>query len=357
VVWALGLDQADAVHRVSVVRDIEPLTRHLPSVQLPVFDLGVLRALIGPALAIALMGSVEAIAIGKTLATRAGHPFDASRQLIGEGLCNIGASLVGGFASSGSFSRTAVNYESGAVTRMSCVLSGVLVMILVMLCAPLANVIPIAALAGTLVHIGLKLVDVARLKAVFGTTTGDRVVLLATFGSVLFAEHLETALYVGIAVSIYFALRRAEGFKLRPLSVSADGNLSEVPEGELDKVGDVLVLNLQGELFFAAADELQGELLRMLDTSASVIVLRVQEAYNMDATTGAAIAHVAQRARKRGGRLLLCGVRPGMYGTFERAGLLAEIGQDAVFPAEREVLAATRKALRYARELAQAGQT
>jgi anti-anti-sigma regulatory factor len=84
-------------------------------------------------------------------------------------------------------------------------------------------------------------------------------------------------------------------------------------------------------------------------------VLRMQEAYNMDATTGHAIAHVADKVRKRGGRLLICGIRAGMYGTFQRAGLLDQIGQDAVFPAEREVLAATRHAIRYAHELVAKG--
>jgi sulfate permease, SulP family len=152
------------------VRDIEPLTRHLPTFVVPQVAFARIQELLGPALAIALMGSVEAIAIGKSLAARAQHPFDASRQLIGEGLCNLAAGFSGGFASSGSFSRTAVNYEAGAVTRVSCILSGVLTLLIVMAFAPAANLIPIAALAGTLVHVGIKLVDVARLRGLFGAT-------------------------------------------------------------------------------------------------------------------------------------------------------------------------------------------
>jgi SulP family sulfate permease len=113
----------------------------------------------------------------------------------------------------------------------------------------------------------------------------------------------------------------------------------------------VTVLNLQGELYFAAAEELQLELVRVLDRGAKVIVLRVQEAYNLDATTAEAIANVADQARKRGGRLLLCGVRPGMHGTFARAGLLPRIGADALFEAERELLASTRHAVAYASRL------
>ena len=347
VVWVFGLDDPSSLHRVKVVRDIEPLSRALPSLRLPTFDLATARGLVGPAMAVSFMGAVEAVAIGKMLAARAGHRFDATRQLLSEALCNLSAAAVGGFASSGSFSRTMVNYESGAVTRVSCILSGILVMVLVMLFAPQANIIPIAALAGTLVHVGLKLVDVARLRVVYGTTSGDRAVLLTTLCAVLLAEHLENALLLGVAMSIYFALRRAEGFKLRTLHVGEDGSLSEQPDAPVAGSA-VRVLNLQGELFFAAAEELQAELLRVLASGARVIVLRVQEAYNLDATTAHAIAAVADQARRGGGRLLLCGVRPGMHGTFERAGLLPEIGEDALFPAENELLASTRHAIAYA---------
>lgn len=354
LVWFLGWHELPGAGHVRVVRDIEPLTRELPWPRLPHFSFDQIRALFGPAMAIGLMGAIEAIAIGKSLAARAGHPFDASRQLIGEGLCNVGAGFVGGFASSGSFSRTAVNFEAGAVTRFSCILSGVLTLLIVLAFTPAANLIPIAALAGTLVHVGIKLIDTARLRGVFDATPGDRRVLLVTFAAVLFFEHLENALFSGIAVSVYYALRRAEGFKLRMLVETPEGSLREVSDTEQVHKHEVTVLNLQGELFFAAAEELQAELTRLLEESSGFIVLRVQEAYNLDATTAAAIGHVAERARQRGGRLLLCGVRPGMYGTFQRAGFLPQLGEDAIFLADRELLGSTRRAVNYARELARA---
>jgi SulP family sulfate permease len=300
------------------------------------------------------MGAIEAIAIGKTLATRAGHPFDASRQLIGEGVCNLGSALIGGFASSGSFSRTAVNHEAGAITRISCISSGFLVLLIVMAFAPLANLIPIAALAGTLIHVGLKLVDVARLQSVFSTTTGDRTVMVVTFAAVLLAEHLENALFLGIAFSIYYALRRAEGFKLRVMHENADGTLSE-SSVEPYRRGPICLLNLQGELYFAAAEELQTELRRQLSEETRYLVVRVQESYNMDATTAEAIAQVAEEAQRRGGQLILCGVRAGMYGTFERANLLGKFGANAIFRAEPELLSSTKKALAHAHALAERG--
>ena len=123
--------------------------------------------------------------------------------------------------------------------------------------------------------------------------------------------------------------------------------------GDLDPIetGDGTILNLQGELYVAAAEELAAELTRQLDANTRFLVLRVQEAFNADATTVEAIASVAEKARQRGGRLILCGVRHGMYGVFERAGLLEKIGEDSIFRAEREFLLSTRRAIAYAQKL------
>ena len=353
IVAAFGLDVGTGAHRVKVVRDIQPLTRALPHLHLPHVDLQTMRNLLVAAISIAVMGAVESIAISKVLAGRAGHPFDANRQLFGEGMANLGAALIGGFASSGSFSRTAVNYEAGAVTRISAALSGILALLIVVALAPAANMIPIAALAGTLVHVGLRLVDVWRWRAMFSTTPGDRAVLVITFLGVLFVEHLETALIGGVWLSLYFALRRAEGFKMRVMKFDAEGALREAPEGSLDEAGVVTVLNLQGELFFAAADEVQSELMKLFnDPKTRFIVLRLQEAYNMDATAAIALGNVARHAQSRGGRLVLCGVRPGMLGTLERSRVIDTIGRDAIFPHEHEMLASTRRATEFAHNLA-----
>lgn len=355
VVVAFDLCSPGSLHQVKVVRDIQPLTRSLSRLALPSFSFDTAHHLTAAAVSIAAMGSVESIAIGKVLATRAGHSFDANRQLFGDALCNVAASLVGGFASAGSFSRSAVNAEAGAVTRLSGVLSGVLALALVLVFTPAANLIPIPALAGTLIHVGLRLVDVGRLRAMFSTTTGDRAVLLVTFTAVLCVEHLEVSLAAGVWLSLYFALRRAEGFKLRALALDQDGSLRELTES--DPVPPLTVLNLQGELFFAAADDLQTELLAAIESTPSrIVVLRLQEAYNLDATAAHSLAHVAAEAQRKGGRLILCGVRPGMYGTFERSGVVPQIGKDALFQTEHEILASTRHAVHYAHTLYQAQQ-
>jgi SulP family sulfate permease len=352
VSWLLGLgDPARGADKLRLVRDIEPIARALPALHLPAGSLADLRALAEPAFAIGLLGSVEALAIGKTLASRAGHVFDANRQLVGEGVCNLGAALVGGFPSSGSFTRSAVNFESGAATRMSCILSGFLVVGVLFVFAPGANLIPVAALAGTLIHVGIKLVNVSKLKNALAATYSDRSVLLVTFVAVLLSEHLQYALFIGIGLSVVQALRRAEGFKLMLLVEDGRQGLTERPFA-LAALGEIAAIDLQGELFFAAADELESRLRGIFDGGTRYLVLRLAQSYNLDLTCAEVLEVVARRARERGGRLILSGVRAGTRGTLERAGVIERIGSDAVFEIGDDLLGSTIRALEFAKKLA-----
>ncbi len=353
----LGLgDAARGEGKLRLLQDITPLTRRLPAFAWPRIVAADFTELAAPAITIGLLGLIEAIAIGKHLAAKAGHTFDVSQQIVGEAACNLGAALFGGFASSGSFTRSAVNYEAGAVTRLSCVFSGFIVIGVMLVAAPAANHIPLAALAGTLVHVGLKLVDVSKLKQAMATTSADRIAVLATLAGVLLLEDLSHALLAGVAVSIAQALGRAEGFELVSLSETKDGHLVEAPL-VAPFTDEVIAVDLQGELFFAAADVLERRLREILDGGACFIVLRLRQAYNLDATCAQALGNVARAARARGGALILSGVRDGMYGTLERAGIIEAVGAEAVFRIAHEPMRATRDALARARHLASLKQS
>ncbi|CAK0774392.1 sulfate permease, SulP family [Gammaproteobacteria bacterium] len=335
---------------VKLVQDIQPITREIPQIVWPKIDFSELPYLFDSVIAISLLGSLEAIAIGKMLADRVGHPFGASRQLIGEGICNIGVALVGGFASSGSFTRTAVIFESGAVTRFSVIFSGILVLGIVFLFAPVANHIPIPALAGTLIYVGLKLVNVTRLKQLMQATAADRVALLTTLGSVLFVQRLESALFLGIAVALFMTLRRAEHFILVSLEAGPDGSWSEAPCNR-PHYPEIMAVALRGELFFAGATNLEYELKRILWRGTRFLVLNLAHAYHLDVTCAGAIALVAREARAHGGRLILAEITQDAYETFERAGLLQELSEDMIFRSQTILQSSTIHAIGCAKNL------
>lgn len=349
--WLFNLgNESQGALKLNLVRDIEPLSRHIPDIIHPIWDIDLILSLLSPAMAIGVLGAVEAIAIGKALANKVGHHFDANKQLLGEGLCNVGAGLVGGFASSGSFSRSAVNFDSGAVTRMSCIFSGALILVIVYIFAPAANEIPLVALAGTLIHIGLKLVNIARMKVFIKTTISDRIVLLATFSSVLLARHLEGALFLGIIISIIEALRRAEGFKLFIIEEDQNGHLIEYPF-ESQKASLITTIDIQGEMFFATAEVFEHKLKKIIDGGTRILILRLQQAYNLDGTCVEAIENLSHYIHQKNGKILLTGIRSGMLGTLKRASLIEKIGEDCVFISEPTMLGSTHKALSYAKDL------
>jgi SulP family sulfate permease len=148
-------------------------------------------------------------------------------------------------------------------------------------------------------------------------------------------------------MAVFQALRRAEGFKLVMLKEDRDGSLHEYPLDTSHRP-ELVIIDVQGELFFASADKLERRLKYILGRGVRFIVLRLAHAYNMDATCAEAIAQVAREAQAQGGRLILAGVKPGMYGTLDRAGLVRELGAETIFRHEPALLAATFRAIRFA---------
>jgi SulP family sulfate permease len=192
-----------------------------PTPRLPVLPsggLGRFPAIGGGALAIALLGLVEGLAVARSLAVRSGQPLDCNRQCLAEGLANLGGGFFQCFPGSGSLSRSALNYSAGAATRLSGVVAAAAVAAALGLFAPLLRFVPPAALSGVLLWTAWHIVEPRRLWACLRSGS-DAVVLLSTSLTVVFLR-VEFAVFVGIASSLLCrALRgrpRADGQPARP---------------------------------------------------------------------------------------------------------------------------------------------
>jgi SulP family sulfate permease len=171
------------------------------------------------ALAIAVLGLLEALAIAKAIAVKSGQWLDYNRQILAEGLGN----LVGGFfrcmPGAGSLSRTAINYQAGAVTRFSGVFAAAFVALTVLIFAPLASYVPKALLAGLLIVAAARLFDLERLRYILRGSRYDAVLLVATAFSAI-AINIEFAILIGAAVSIAWYVTRASKLKAAELIVT-----------------------------------------------------------------------------------------------------------------------------------------
>jgi SulP family sulfate permease len=189
-----------------------------PTPGLPVLSPDWLRQvprIAGGALAVALVGLVEALAMARSLAAQSGQVLDYDRQCLAEGLANLGGGVFGCLPGSGSLSRSAVNYYAGGATRLSGIISAAAVAATLWLFAPLADFVPQPALAGVLLYTAWRIIEPRRLWICLRSARFDSAItLLIAFTAVLL--RVEFAVLVGLALSVFgWALRRPSDAKWR----------------------------------------------------------------------------------------------------------------------------------------------
>ncbi len=303
------------------------------------------------ALAIALLGMLEAVAIAKSLAARSGQRIDPNQELIGMGLGNLAATAFGAMPGSASFLRSAANLQSGGRTQLATVFSSLFVLGLVLLISPLLNFIPISALAAYLISIALRLFDPAQIRIARRATRADAAVFWITLLAALFLE-LDTAIYTGIGVSLVFFLQKAGAPSLLEHAFDESGQLAQIAAPAGRNHPQVSIVHVEGDLFFGAADLLQDGVRRLADDqNIRVFILRMKNARHLDATTVIALGQLLDFLRGQNRHLLISGARGEVTRVLERSGLAARIGPENIFPAEENPTLATKKALQRAQAL------
>src|SRR5690606_28203561 len=144
---------------LTMIGELPPPGRELLSPALPSFSLAVVEGLMAGAVALALLGMIETVAIGKSMAVRTGERLDANQEFLAQGLANIVSSFFHCIPGSGSFTRTVVNHSAGGRTRFTGVFTGLFVLLIVVLLRDQARLVPLASLAGILMVIAAQLID------------------------------------------------------------------------------------------------------------------------------------------------------------------------------------------------------
>lgn len=198
----------------------------LPEFHIPEVQVSTLGELSHGALAIAFIGLIEALSIAKAIAHHTGQQIDYNRQILAEGLANLAGGFFQSLPGSGSLSRSAINYQSGAATRFSGIVSAATVTIALLLFAPLLRYIPQAALAGLLLVTAVRLVDFHRLVYAIKASRYDAGLVIIT-ALVGVAVNLDTAVLVGVVLSILLFVPRAAKLKAAELVVTDEGVIRE----------------------------------------------------------------------------------------------------------------------------------
>jgi SulP family sulfate permease len=315
--------------------------------------------LAGSSLAIAILGLLEAIAIAKSIAARTRQPLDYNRQCLGEGLANLGGGLFQCMPGSGSLTRSAINYQAGAVSRLSGILAALTVAGAVLALAGLARHVPRPALAGILLVTAWRLIDRSRLAYCLRATRYDAGIALATAGTAVFVS-IEFSILIGVFLSFLLFVPRAARLLASELVVSKERVVRERQPDD-PPCSKLVLFSLEGELFFGAAPELDQylvELTARADQGARVLVLRLKRTRNPDMVCLERLQHFLEDMQKRAVPVLLCGVREDFARALHRLGFHHWLPQEHVFledaPGESgnaPALSSTLKAVRRAYEL------
>ncbi|MFZ5774566.1 MAG: SulP family inorganic anion transporter [Thermodesulfobacteriota bacterium] len=314
----------------------------LPDLRIPRLDLNVLSQLFPYAIIISLLGFMESISIARAMAARTGQKLDANQELIGQGLANIMGSFSGGYAVSGSFSRSAVNLQAGGVTGLANVFSALFVLVTLLLFTPLLYHLPQAVLAVIIIMAVAGLIQVKGIVHAWKAQKSDGVIAVTTFVSTLaFAPHLDKGIGLGVALSLAVFLHNKMRPKVATLAMSQEGTLQCADEHRLRLCAHIAAVRFDGTLFFANASFLDEQVFRIRSANPELrFILLVADGINdMDASGEEALALLVERVRSAGLGFALCRVKENVMAVLRRTGLLERIGAENIYPSEEAALA------------------
>ena len=303
-----------------------------PSPHIPDIQFSWIREMGGSAVAVSILGLLEALAIAKSIAHDTRQPLDFNRQCMAEGLANLTGGFFRCLPGSGSLTRSAVNHQSGAVSRVSGLFAAAAVALAVSVLAPLARFIPKAALAGLLMVTAARLVDRRRLAYAFRASRYDAGLVLVTGIAAVFVS-VEFSILIGVGLSILMFVPRAARLKAVELTVATNRVIRGRHEGDL-ACANIVLWDLEGELFFGAAPELDRyfeELAARVGDGARVVVLRLRRTRNPDLVCLERLEHFVRGIQRAGAVVLLTGVGGDLARTMANLRFAEWLPQDRVF--------------------------
>lgn len=340
--YVLGLEQQG-------VKTIGEIPRHLPQPGLPPWDWQLATQLAPSALAIAILGLLEALAMAKAIAAHTRQKLDVHQQCLSEALANLAGSFFHCMPGSGSLTRSAINQMAGAVSQWSGVIAAAAVALTVMLFAPYAQHIPRATLSGILIVTAFRMVNYRELVYYLRASRFDAAIIVITALSALLIS-IEFCILIGTFCSFLFYVPRAARVHMTRLTVTPERVIREAQPSD-PPCWRLLLFNLEGELFFGSAPELEKHLenIRAQRTPLTrIVILRLKRVRNPDAVCLRLLDEFVADMHAQGIRVYLCGVRRDLAEALQRSRVLERLGKEHVFLEAAATWSSTLDAVRHA---------
>ncbi len=302
----------------------------LPPFRIPPIDMGHFLRLLPYAVIIALLGFMEAISIAKAMAAKTGQRLDPNRELIGQGLANIAGSFSGAYPSSGSFSRSAVNLQAGAVTGMSSLFTSIAVLVVLLWLTPLLYHLPSSVLAAVIMSAVINLISPSSFKHAYMANKADGIISCITFvATLIVAPHLDKGIMLGAGISLAIFMYKSMRPHVAYLSLNDDNSHKDALIFGLSECRYLSVVRFDGPLFFANATYLE-EIIssrRKQMPEMKHIIIKANGINYIDASGEEALTLLHERLAKAGIGLSFCGVKESVMEVLKRTHLYQRLGE------------------------------
>ncbi len=330
----------------------------LPQFAVPELTAKTFFKLLPTAIIISLLGFMEAIAIAKAMAAQTGQKLDPNQELVGQGLANIFGSIGSSYAVSGSFSRSAVNLQAGAVSGISSVVTSIVVVITLLFFTPLLYHLPQAVLAAVIMMAVIGLINIKGFVHSWKAQWYDGAISVFSFLVTLyFAPHLDKGIMVGVALSMVVFLYKSMRPVVASLSLHQDKVLKSAEYYRLKGCRHISVVRFDGALFFANASYLDEQVLKFRNEQPDLryVLLDARGINDMDASGEEALEMLVKRIRSAGMGFAICGLKGQVINVMQRTGLYDKIGEQHIFPDSKAAVAALIDRIHKGTDLPEAG--
>ncbi len=286
-----------------------------------------IKTLMPVALALTFLASLENTVMSKTLAIQSGYNIDVNQDMLSLGVSNISSSFVGGMPVSGSLMRSGLNFASGAKTGFSTLFNGIFCFVSIYFLAELDLVskIPKACLAALIIGVAISLIKWENIRVCLQSTADDAIVVIATCLATLLLP-LHITIFFGVMLSIVLFLRKASKPALVEYEFSEEGSLRERDMKKERQMPQISIVHVEGALYFGAAELFRSQIQRIAnDPNIKVMVLRMKNAYHLDATSVLALRNLVSYARSNDCHVLFSGMTKDVYKILKRAGIIPNI--------------------------------
>src|SRR6056297_4190470 len=310
-------------------------------ISIPPLKLNLILNLSTKSLAVAIVGLIQTLAVVKSISHRSNEELDINKEFISQGFMNFGLSFFSGFASSASFTNTFANYQRGAKTRISELLSAIAILFFIIFFNFFIKYIPISSLAALVLLFAYNMIDISEVKELIRATKADTLVFIITFIATISSPRIEYAVYLGVILSLISVLKNSSEPKVDHLIYDEEAH-SKLKKTAPQEIADdeYLILDMVGDFNFSSAENFKEKLENVTEAGCGY-VLRLRNIDNIDITTINELKRFIKNVQNKDREVLISGINQKKYKILKNLGIIDLVGEDNIFYENANILSST----------------